>query len=70
MVRPELTAFMSMPSLDDSPTYEEAMRGPHAMEFNAAIQKEYRSLAENKVFSEPMILPKESEHWALFSFSR
>ena len=47
MVRPELTAFISMPSLDDSPTYAEAMQGPHALEFNAAIQKEYRSLAEN-----------------------
>jgi hypothetical protein len=57
MVRPELTAFMSMPPIDSNPSYEEAMRGENAQEFESAIKKEYRSLAENGVFSEPMDLP-------------
>lgn len=57
MVQPELTAFMSMPPVDSNPSYEEAMRGANATEFDAAIKKEYRSLAENNVFSAPMDLP-------------
>jgi hypothetical protein len=57
-VNPELTAYMSMPSIDNAPNFAEAMRGKNAREFKQAIEKEYRSLADNKVFSEPMDLPK------------
>jgi hypothetical protein len=42
----------------DTPTYEEAMNGPYKKQFQAAIDKEYRSLEEHKVFSEPCQLPK------------
>jgi hypothetical protein len=55
---PELTCFMAMPQIDNAPTYAEAMRGKFAHEFDAAIKKEYRSLAENGVFSAPMELPE------------
>ena len=42
---------------DDSPNFYEAMRGPDRENWTQAIAKEYKSLAENNVFSTPMILP-------------
>jgi len=43
---------------DLNPTFKEAMVGPFKLQFIAAIKKEYDSLAQNKVFSEPLDLPK------------
>ena len=56
---PELTCFMAMPQIDIAPSYAEAMRKKFTHEFDAAIKKEYRSLAENGVFSASIELPKE-----------
>ena len=42
----------------DQPTYAEALNGPYKKEFQEAIKKEYPSLFEHKVFSDPMKLPK------------
>lgn len=41
----------------DSPLYLEAIKGPDAQKWNVAIAQEYQSLAENNVFSKPMLLP-------------
>jgi hypothetical protein len=51
-------ALLTKIATDDSPTYAEAMAGPYSKEFKIAIAQEYRSLAENDVFSEPCLLPK------------
>ena len=45
---------------NDNPTYHQAMNGPDKDRFIQAIEDEYKSLMDNKVFSEPMYLPKGS----------
>jgi hypothetical protein len=42
---------------DDNPTYEQAMNGPDKDRFIKAVEKEYKSLLDNNVFSEPIDLP-------------
>jgi hypothetical protein len=42
----------------DAPTYKEAMAGKNRGQFLEAISKEYASLKENGVFSEPCLLPE------------
>jgi hypothetical protein len=55
-----LTANLSMALLvsDDAPLYHEAMQRPDKGKWEIAIEKEYKSLALNKVFSRPIQLPK------------
>ncbi len=42
---------------EDTPTYAQAMSGPYRKEFLQAMEKEYKSLADNHVFSKPCQLP-------------
>ena len=51
------TALLTHISTEDSPTYLEAMDGPYKQQFIEAIQKEFNSLASNKVLSKPCYLP-------------
>jgi hypothetical protein len=42
--------------MQDAPTYEEAMAGPHRKEFEAAIAREYDNMRRHEVFK-PCLLP-------------
>jgi len=54
-----LYALISEEFVDiDNPTFEQAMCGPYKEAFIKGIESEYKSLMENKVFSEPIDLPK------------
>jgi hypothetical protein len=52
-----LTTTTVVANTDTSPTFESAMLGPFKKVFLAAIEKEYQSLEDNKVFQEVDSIP-------------
>ena len=53
----EDTALLALQVSNDCPDFYEAMQSSDSERWTEAIQKEYKSLTENKVFSEPILLP-------------
>ena len=51
-----INVFLASNELSN-PTFTQAMKGPHKEEYLKAIRKEYQSIEEHQVFSEPCMLP-------------